>query len=240
MTIQATLESEAGDANPEQIAQYLSSHPEFFDDHPELVAELRLSHSSGNAVSLIERQIKVLRDQNTEFKNKLRELIDVARDNDRLNQRMHEMTLGLLKATSPGALMDTLDDHLRNEFSADAVSVHLTARDAFTEQETAALRLDVDDTVRALFQPTFQHNRSQCGRLGREQLDFLFRDHAEAIQSAVVVPLGTRAECGILAVGSRDADRFNAGMDTLFMNHLGELVTGFLCRRSDTGLMREV
>lgn len=233
MTTQANREFEAGEASPEQISRYLSSHPGFFDDYPDLVAELRLSHSSGKAVSLVERQIQVLRDQNNDLKHKLRELIDVARDNDRLNQRMHEMTVGLLKADSSAALMDTLEDHLRNEFKADAISVHLTAGGAITERDTATLTLDIDDAVRDLFKTAFVDNQPQCGRLTRQQLDFLFREQSAAINSAVVVPLGTRAEYGLLAIGNREADRFSANMDTLFMSHLGELLAGFLhCRNS--------
>ena len=235
MTTQANIEFEAAEANPEQISRYLGNHPEFFDDHPNLLAELRLSHSSGKAVSLVERQIQVLRDQNNDLKRKLRELIDVARDNDRLNQRMHAMTLDLLKAGSPSALMDTLEDHLRNEFKADAISMHLAATDPVTEQETAALKLDINDSVRELFKSAFVKNQPECGRLTRQQLDFLFREQSAVIQSAVVVPLGTRAEYGLLAIGNREPERFSAGMDTLFMSHLGELLAGFLRDRNSSG-----
>jgi len=232
MTTHAKLDTEAGTASPDEISRYLSSHPEFFDAHPDLVAELRLSHSSGKAVSLIERQIQVLRSQNNDLKTKLLHLIDVARDNDRLNQRMHQLTLDLLKAGSTGELIDTLEQHLRNEFGADAIAVHLVGGDEITARETLAKPLHIDESVRSLFRAAFETNKPQCGRLDREQLEFLFDAQANNILSAVVVPLGTQAEYGLFAIGNREADRFSAGMDTLFLNHLGELLAGFLQRRA--------
>lgn len=232
MTTQPEPGSDAEETNPDQISRYLSSHPEFFDDHPNLVAELRLSHSSGKAVSLVERQIQVLRDQNKELKRKLLELIDVARDNDRLNQRMHQLTLDLLKADSIGVLLSTLDDHLRNEFNVDEIRVHLVGYETEPNHDSAALRLDIDESIQELFKTAFSENRPQCGRLSQQQLEFLFQDQATTIRSAVVVPLGVRAEYGLLAIGNREAHRFSAGMDTLFMSHLGELLGGFLQHRN--------
>jgi uncharacterized protein YigA (DUF484 family) len=228
MTTQARLEPAAKETDPEKISRYLRDNPDFFDGHPDLVAELRLSHSSGKAVSLVERQIQVLRDQNNTLKARLRELIDVAHDNDHLNQRMHEMTLGLLKARSTGELMDTLEDHLRNEFNSDSIAAHLVAADEVTERETIAVRLGAADVARELFVAAFQHGKPQCGRLSEQQLEFLFHEQAGSIQSAVVVPLGAHAEHGLLAIGNREAERFSSGMDTLFMTHLGELLAAFL------------
>lgn len=232
MTTQAEPGCDAGEASPDQISRYLSNHPEFFDNHPNLVAELRLSHSSGKAVSLVERQIQVLREQNKELKRKLLELIDVARDNDRLNQLMHQMTLDLLKAGSPGAMISTLDDHLHNEFKADAIRVHLVGHETDADEDNIALRLDADESVQELFKVAFRESKPQCGRLSQPQLEFLFRDQAATIRSAVVVPLGCRAKHGLLAIGNREADRFNPGMGTLFMSHLGELLAGVLEHRT--------
>ncbi|MGI9321752.1 MAG: DUF484 family protein, partial [Thiogranum sp.] len=91
MTTQANAESRIEEPDTEQVASFLGNHPDFFNSHPELLTEIRLSHATGKAVSLIEKQVQVLRDQNQDLKNKLLELVDVAHDNDRLNERMHQM-----------------------------------------------------------------------------------------------------------------------------------------------------
>lgn len=228
MTTQANAESRIEQPDTEQVASFLSNHPDFFDDHPELMAELRLSHSTGNAVSLIEKQVQVLRDQNRDLKNKLLELVDVAQDNDRLNQRMHQMTLDLLKAGSLLQLLDTLRDHLRNEFKADAIALHLPALDETQQREAGAKYLIIDETLKDRFPGAYADGKPQCGRLKQEQLDIIFKDQATAIESTAIVPLGDCADSGLLAIGSREVNRFNPCMGTLFLSHLGELLSCLL------------
>ena len=228
MTTQANAESRIEQPDTEQVASFLSNHPDFFDDHPELMAELRLSHSTGNAVSLIEKQVQVLRDQNRDLKNRLLELVDVAQDNDSLNQRMHQMTLDLLKAGSLLQLLDTLRDHLRNEFKADAIALHLPALDETQQHEAGAKYLIIDATLKDRFPGAYADGKPQCGRFKQEQLELIFKDQAAAIESTAIVPLGDCADSGLLAIGSREVNRFNPCMGTLFLSHLGELLSCLL------------
>lgn len=224
MTTQATIETSTEGPNAEQIAEYLERHPGFFDERPELLATLRLPHSSGKAVSLIERQVQVLREQNAALKSRLVELVNVARDNDRLSGQMHQMTLDLLRADSLPPLLDALEDHLRNEFAADAVALRLTGLGEAQQRETGAVLLVIDDAAKQLFPGALCDGKPQCGRLKQQQLQFLFGSAARNIESAVVIPLGDRGSDGLLAIGSRRVDRFHPCMGTLFLTHLGELL----------------
>ncbi|MFQ5642811.1 MAG: DUF484 family protein, partial [Thiogranum sp.] len=204
MTTTASAETRINEPDAEQVAAFLKQHPLFFTERPELLTTIQLSHASGSAISLIERQVQVLREQNQDIKTKLLELVDVARDNDRLNERMHQMTLDLLQAGSLTDLLDSLENHLRNEFNADTITLHLPGLDEVRQRETGAADLVVDDTLKALFPAPFTDDKPQCGRLRQEQLDFLFQDQAAAIESAAVIPLGTYAEAGLLSIGSRE------------------------------------
>jgi uncharacterized protein YigA (DUF484 family) len=224
MTTQAKMETPAEGPSAVQISAYLEKHPGFFDEHPELLASLRLPHSSGKAVSLIERQVQVLREQNHALKHRLMELVNVARDNDRLSGQMHEMTLDLLRAGSLSALLDTLEDHLRNEFKADATAVRLTRIGELEQRETGVAALVIDEAARQLFPTSLCDGKPQCGRLKQQQLEFLFAGAAQHIESAAVIPLGDHGSEGLLAIGSREENRFNPCMGTLFLSHLGELL----------------
>jgi hypothetical protein len=228
MTTQASIDTRIDGPTGEQIAAYLEKHPEFFDEHPDLLAGLRLSHSSGKAVSLIERQVQVLREQNDTLKSRLMELVNVARDNDRLNSRIHQMTVDLLQASSLLALLDTLEDHLRNEFKADAFALRLVGLGETLQRETGVEALLIDAGSKALFPTSLCDGKPQCGRLKRQQLEFLFGDQARDIESAAVIPLGDHGRDGLLAIGSREINRFNPCMGTLFLSHLGELLVVLL------------
>jgi uncharacterized protein YigA (DUF484 family) len=224
MTTQVNIDTSANEPDSAQVAGYLREHPEFFSEHADLLAELRIPHPSGRAVSLVERQVQVLRDQNGELKTKLLSLVDVARDNDRLNERMHRLTVDLLQAGSLAGLVDALQHHMRNEFKADALALHLPGLDEAAQRDSGALPLDQLARARELFGQCFDNTKPVCGRLRLEQLEFLFHDQAAAIESAAVVPLSAKAQQGLLAIGSREVNRFNPCMDTLFLNHLGELM----------------
>ncbi len=228
MTTPANAETRIEEPDAEQVARFLGNHPDFFDDHPELVTELRISHATGRAVSLIEKQVQVLREQNQDLKTKLLELVNVAQDNDRLNERMHQMTLDLLRAASLAELMDTLKGHLRNEFKADAIALHLPGLDETRQRETGARELVVDRALEERFPIPYREGKPQCGRLKQEQLEFIFKDQAVAIESTAVIPLGERGQNGLLAIGSREVNRFNPCMGTLFLSHLGELLSCLL------------
>jgi uncharacterized protein YigA (DUF484 family) len=228
MTTQANAESRVTAPDAGQVSDFLSEHPEFFDTHPELLTTLKLNHPSGKAVSLIERQVQVLREQNQDLKKRLLELVDVARDNDRLSERVHRLTLDLLKAGSLVELLDALEHNLRDEFMADAIVLHLPGLNESQQRETGARALTIDEALKSLLPTPLVDNKPQCGRPRREQADFLFGDQSAAIESCAVIPLGDHARDGLLSIGSREVNRFNPCMGTLFLTHLGELAASLL------------
>ena len=107
------------------VAQYLRQHPEFFVDHEELIPELRIPHLPGEAVSLVERQVKLLRERNIEMRHRLSQLMDVARDNDRLFDKTRRLVLDLLDAESLEDVISAVEDSLRHEFQVPFVSLLL-------------------------------------------------------------------------------------------------------------------
>jgi uncharacterized protein len=208
----------------EQVEQYLRDHPEFFSKHLALLATLRVPHAAGPAVSLIERQVTVLRDQNQQYKRKLMELVQVGRDNDNLHRNLHLLTLALMRAESLGDVIERVHGHLRDDFKADAVALRLARLPADFGTETCTLPLEPGDAALAAFAPFFRAVRPLCGELKPEQAAFLYGDQAEAIASTALIPLGVEAELGMLAIGSHDDHRFHPAMDTLFLRCLGELI----------------
>lgn len=230
MTTQANLETSIAETDAEQISSYLRQNPEFFEDNPELVADLRLSHESGKAVSLIEHQIQVLREKNQVLQSRLLELVDVARDNDRLSQHMHRLTLDMLEANSLSELVECFSEHMRNEFSADAVSIHISAIDDSRQNESNAHPLVIDENVKSMFSTLFTTGQAECGKMNQEQLEFLFPEQITTIESAAVVPLGAHASRGFMAIGSCEITRFHSAMGTLFLSNIAELFDCLLRR----------
>src|SRR5271166_2488571 len=82
------------------VAEYLQTYPDFFERNDALLGKLRLPHlrDAGSTVSLVERQVEVLRERNQSLERKLKELLDVARANDQLADRIHRLSQRLIKA----------------------------------------------------------------------------------------------------------------------------------------------
>ncbi|MDX5409317.1 MAG: DUF484 family protein [Thauera sp.] len=226
MSTQNTLSAKPDIAtlSAEQVEHYLREHPDFFNDRLALVAGLQIPHAAGGAVSLIERQVAVLRDQNQQYKRKLMDLVQVGRDNDALHRNLHLLTLALMRAHSLGDVIERVHGHLRDDFKADSVALRLARLPAGFATDTCTLPLESGDPALASFAAFFRAVRPLCGELKAEQLAFLYGDQAEAIASTALIPLGVEAELGMLAIGSHDEQRFHPAMDTLFLRCLGELV----------------
>ena len=95
-------------ASADQVAAYLREHADFFQHRPELLELLRLPDSKGEAVSLLERQASILRERNTELRDRLNGLLDVARENDHLFDKTRRLTLSLLEARGAEKLFRNL------------------------------------------------------------------------------------------------------------------------------------
>jgi uncharacterized protein YigA (DUF484 family) len=224
MTTSQQPQSEVLPLEEKTVADYLRNNPEFFQNNPSLLTSLEIPHSCGPAISLVEHQIKVLRDQNAQLKRKLMDLVHVARDNNRLNERMHQLTLGLINSKSLESLLDTLRDNLEGEFNADTVTLRLADISDTLARECGVEIYKTDDAELAHFEAFQKSGRPQCGRFKKDQLKYLFGDQAEAIESVALIPLGRNSAQGLLAIGSREPNRFHPGMGTLFLTHLGELI----------------
>ena len=215
------------------VHDYLEANPDFFENHGDLLSSLRLPHVSGAAVSLVERQVSVLRQKDLKLERKLKELIDVARVNDALGTKMHQLTLHLLAASDISETFEAIEAALRTGFNADpSVLVLFGDPDAFEDVKVGRFFKPVRRETESLkaFATFLKGNSPRCGQVRDSQRDFLFGKETDEVGSAALIPLGKKSEIGFLAVGSADADRFHPGMSMDFLSRLGSLVAEALKR----------
>lgn len=223
----------AGALSADTIADYLADHPDFFAGRDELLARLTLPHHAGAAVSLIERQVAVLRDQNRNYRRQLQGLVQIARTNDELIARLQQLTLRLLDSRGAEHILDALENCLRKDFHADAATLVLFADPQESDgglraREFLHVEVVCDDDMRRQLRGMLDGGKPVCGKLDRERLTALFGCSAADIASAAVLPLTTadktRRPLGLLAIGSVSDERFNPEMGTTYLKYLGELI----------------
>ena len=128
MSTQTARGLAAGQTDEERIERYLSLNPDFFERHQPLLSRMRLPHMrTGSTVSLVERQVEVLREQKTDSDRRLAEFIAVARANDHLADRIHRFTRRLLRAPNAMSALASLEASLREDFDAFHSVLVLTA-----------------------------------------------------------------------------------------------------------------
>ena len=215
----------------DSIADYLQSNPDFFERHQTLLGNLKLPHStSGAAVSLVERQVSVLRQQNVALERRLRDLVDVARSNDQLAEKIHTLANRLLELDSRDDVIDVLEEELRSSFSADnSVLVLFSDESAPAGTECQFFRqVRRDDPSIGCFKTFLQSSTPRCGKVRDAQRNYLFGPDDIEIGSVALIPLGKKSARGFLAIGSHSADHFHPGKSIDFLVRLGSLVSSAL------------
>ncbi len=219
----------AVDCSAKDIETYLQRHPEFFAENPQLLTELEVPHPSGKAVSLIERQVALLRQDNKQLKDRIKELVSIAKENENLVAKLHKLSVTLIESQSAQQFIDTLQARLKADFSAFDVSVKLYENQFTHAVETNTFIKRDDDNLRN-FEKYLNSSNPVCGRFTPEQLNYLFADNSTEIKSVAFVPLVAGEDLGFFAIASDNPERFKAGMGTAFLSSLSDLAAAVLTR----------
>lgn len=205
---------------------YLKCEPDFFQRNPELLSELNLPHDSGTAVSLVERQVAILRERNMSMRRRMNELVTAARTNDELFQKTRTLTLELLQVAGWQQLNEALATYVLTDFQADFVCCHLSRAPVHLDHLQGHDAELPSDRFTGSGEPL-------CTALRAEELDVLFPAQLPGVDgSAVLAPLPLAAGSGCLVIGSRDNGRFVSGMDTLFVRYIAEVLSWVVQRLS--------
>ena len=200
------------------VHAWLREHPGFFDEHPEVLQGLTLQHpDTGQAVSLVERQMLALRERNRTLENRLTELIRIARDNDALSDKVQQFALLLIAQRAPGALVEAILDGLREGFRVPHAALRVwgaglgraegpECQPVLAELQTFAASLDAP----------------MCGNHAVYELNRWFGEDGPRLRSFALVPLGKPA-FGLLVLASEDAGRFYPDMGTFYLARLAAL-----------------
>lgn len=220
--------TEIGDA---EVADWLHVHPEFFDRHADLLAEVRIRHPhGGRAISLVERQVLVLRERNKALESKMAELIHIGQNNDAIGSRLQQLTRELLRTSDAARLPAVVVEGLMSGFAVPQVAIRLWGVDGvtgpFCDEVSAEMRRRTDEMT----QP-------YCGPNSHPEAAAWLPEGGEGTASIAMLALRLERTAdanprtfGLLVLGSPDAGRFQAGMGTAFLERIAEIASASLSR----------
>lgn len=216
----------------DDVAAYLRAHPEFFLQQDDLLAELSLPHASGNAISLLERQVTILRERGIEARQKLNNLLENARNNDQLFDTTRNLVLALLRAKDVTEISHVAIDQLSNHDSIDACEILIVEHPDL--QVAQSVRTESLATLKHHYNDVFRLKRTHCGALDAEQIARLFPNN-DSIRSTALCPVISNGEVlALLALGNQVENYFNVNLDTLFLDFIGHVVGAVLDRQLDS------
>lgn len=202
-----------------EVAAWLRRHPGFLKQFPDLAVTLVVPRDDGPAASLASYQLEVLRDKNRELNRRLHELFANAQENERLAVRTHQLTLALMRQDSAADTVRAMAASLAEDFHGDLVRVVMFNPVEGLEWSDWLRVVAENDRSLEPFRNALSDDEPLCGRLNPDKNALLYGPRAEEVQSSALLSM---PGLGLVAVGSRDPNRFFPGMGTLFLRMMGE------------------
>ncbi len=210
-----------------EVANYLKTNPEFFIDREDLLADLSLPHESGKAISLLERQVTILRDRGVDARQKLNNLLENARNNDQLFDTTRNLVLALLRAKDVTEITNVAQDQLSNHTNIDSCEVILVDKKGLKVADS--IRTESEDILKKQFADVFRLKRTHCGAISEEQTQYLFPAQGNSIKSTALCPVISNGDVlALIAFGNQSDNYFNVNLDTLFLDFIGHVVGAVL------------
>lgn len=214
----------------EEVANYLAKNPTFFHVFPSLLDSLSIPHpKSGQAVSLLERQVFQLREQRDTLKVEVDTLVDIAGENGQLFLKVQRFTKALMAAQTEQETIDAIYDQMLNLFAVDAVS--MVSWDVPQKSLRGLSQLGISQTWTGAMKSSLKLHDPVCGLLENEWQKGLFHN-ADPMHSVCLLPLGDEHSkdlrvWGVLALGSK-TDRFHPDLGTYFLKMMSEMISARL------------
>jgi len=218
--------------NEDTVMRYLRENPDFFGRHPMLLTDLSLPHDSGEAISLVERQVAILRERNIDMRRRLTHLVGAANTNDTLFEKTRLFTLNMLDCDDLATIDAVLAGTLMDDFAADHARCFVSHPHPFESHEHLVYCGSAQELP--LIQLT-QTTGLSCGLLRGDEFQTLFGG-AAIDGSAALIQLRHGDLIGVLAIGSRDPMRFSPEMGSLFIRYIGDVLSRVLARLLHRGV----
>ncbi len=211
----------------DEVMEYLKSHPEIFEEQAEFFHQVEIAHPySGRTISLAERQMINLREKNRLLEHRLGELLGVGEQNDALGARMHQLTVALVGANRLDQMVGIILKSLAEDFAVPQARVRLWGEGAANLGHEACTPVSAE-----LIKEISGMNHPFTGSTRTGEVTAWFGGNGDEMASMALVPLRFEGQTlGLLAMASDEADRFVAGMGTLYIERLGDVIAAALAR----------
>ena len=204
-----------------EIAEYLILNPDFFKENPEVLSSIEIVHESGAAVSLIQKQVELLRSNYNATTDELMKLLGIAKTNENIFSLTKKLIIELIDASNTGELVNILENGFESDFGAK------TSRLLFFTESPKDLpkdRIKSLSEAKKILATLLKPDEIYCGVIDKGLANFIFNKKSK-INEIALVPLNSNSVKGLIALGSDEPGKYNKNKDTLFLDFIAEVVS---------------
>ena len=191
-----------------EVELYLLKNTDFFLTRESIVSELNFKHSPGKAESLLERQVRKLRNEQKDLLDNLSVFLSNASDNEDLFSKSKALILKLVTAENEDKLIELMSKSLKKIFDVDAAYLKF-----FTNSEMNSLEESTG--------MNFSIGETKYGSFADKRIKILFGD--DSIKSVVISIFKNKNRIGLLLIGSKDKTRYLGDEDTTFIEFIRDI-----------------
>lgn len=230
--LSASKDAPAPKLNERELVAYLKAHPDFLSRHPDLLESIELKHRSGSAVSLIEKQVEMLRARNQRLEDRLERLLEAARDNERRQDSVHRLARTLIRAPSLASVAKGLASCMREDFGIEETLIGISAAHYKRHDIEGVVPVAPEGRLAQALENFFRTRLIECGPIEPARAKLLFPKAGQPVKSAAIVPLEKESSLGFVALGAYDAERFAPRQGKMFLELTAELISAAVRART--------
>jgi len=192
-----------------EVELYLLENTDFFLTRESLVSELSFKHDSDGATSLLEMQIRKLRDEQSRLNDMLSGFLSTGKENEELFFKSKDLTLALITAKDFAAVKKLVEEFFTKNFKVDSCILEVLS----------------DSQLKALENETkigMNKNAIHMGPLSKEKMTAFFK--TDLIKSAVISVMKFENNFGLLKIGSNDPTKYLGDGDTAFIEYIRDII----------------
>jgi uncharacterized protein YigA (DUF484 family) len=196
-----------------EVELYLLENKDFFLSRESLVSELSFKHDAQGATSLLEMQVRKLRDEQSRLMDMLLGFVSTGKENEELFFKSKNLTLSVIAAKDFDEVKKTVELFFEQNFEIDSCILEILTDSQLQELEN---KTNLDMNKDAI----------HMGPLSKEKMDAFFS--SESVKSAVISVMKLKSGFGLLKIGSNEPTKYLGDGDTTFIEYIRDIIVTVL------------
>lgn len=200
-----------------EVINFLLENPDFFLKNPNALEKLEIRHESGEAVSLIEKQVEIIKKKNILTSSRLSEFLTNAEYNQQLFIKVKKLVMLILEENNLEELSILTESFFEKELGTEICRVYFFTQDELFD--LSSKRIITPEIATSIFAEVFKSNNISLGGINQELAGMVFGSKA-SIEEGAICKLNCEKIAGTLALGSSSKGKFSKDSETLFLEFI--------------------